>query len=79
MVMLPETLQALGLPAQWLVLFAAVCGVVAAVMPWLPAPTGGGVYAVIYGILNKLAQNYGNAKNADGAAASTTPTTTAQG
>jgi hypothetical protein len=43
----------------------AAIGVVAAVMPWLPPPSNPkSVYGVIYGIMNAVAQNYRNARNA---------------
>ena len=60
-----DFLSGLGLPGQAITAILAIVAVVAAVMPFLPVPTSErGVYAIVYRVLNILAQNYGNAKNA---------------
>lgn len=43
----------------------AIIGIVAFIMPLLPVPKedGNKVYALVYGILNKVAMNYGSCKN----------------
>ncbi|MBB2180047.1 hypothetical protein [Gluconacetobacter tumulicola] len=51
-------------PVQDVIYVAALCGVCAALMPWLPVPaSGGSVYGRLYAVLNLLAQNFRNVAN----------------
>ena len=51
-------------PVQDVVYVAALCGVCAALMPWLPVPAcAGSVYGRVYLALNLLAQNFRNVAN----------------
>ncbi len=51
-------------PVQDVVYVAALCGVCAALMPWLPVPaSAGSVYGRVYLALNLLAQNFRNVAN----------------
>jgi Mg2+/citrate symporter len=53
------------IPSEYLVFIAAAIGIVAAIMPVLPKPEAEtGFYAFLYKVLNTVAMNYGNAKNA---------------
>mgnify|MGYP003365324243 CR=1 FL=1 len=52
------------IPMQDLIYLAALCGVCAAIMPWLPVPASKtGVYGRVYAALNLLAQNFRNVAN----------------
>ncbi|MBB2200682.1 hypothetical protein [Gluconacetobacter tumulisoli] len=52
------------MPVQYLVDVAAICGVCAAAMPWLPVPASArSAYGRAYAILNALAQNFRNVTN----------------
>jgi hypothetical protein len=52
-------------PARYLVDVAALCGVSAAVMPWLPVPARAqSAYGRLYATLNVTAQNFRNVANA---------------
>lgn len=58
-----QTLIAM-VPVQDVIYVAALCGVCAAVMPWLPVPaSAGSAYGRTYGLLNLLAQNFRNVTN----------------
>ncbi|MBB2205633.1 hypothetical protein [Gluconacetobacter takamatsuzukensis] len=51
-------------PVQGVIYVAALCGVCAALMPWLPVPAhAGSAYGRVYGVLNLLAQNFRNVAN----------------
>ncbi|MFT8680412.1 hypothetical protein [Gluconacetobacter sp.] len=51
-------------PVQDVVYVAALCGVCAALMPWLPVPaSAASVYGRVYLALNLLAQNFRNVAN----------------
>lgn len=51
-------------PVQDMVYVAALCGVCAALMPWLPVPaSAASVYGRVYLALNLLAQNFRNVAN----------------
>lgn len=51
-------------PVQDVVYVAALCGVCAALMPWLPVPaSAASVYGRVYLTLNLLAQNFRNVAN----------------
>lgn len=61
-----QALAALGLPAQYVALVLALCGLVAVICTFLPAPKSRkGVYMVVWTVLNVIAQNYNKAKNAE--------------
>lgn len=52
------------IPVQDLIYLAALCGVCAAVMPWLPVPASKtSAYGRVYATLNLLAQNFRNVAN----------------
>ncbi|GBQ29817.1 hypothetical protein HLH34_09470 [Gluconacetobacter azotocaptans] len=51
-------------PVRYLIDVAAVCGVCAAVMPWLPVPArAASAYGRVYALLNIAAQNFRNVTN----------------
>ncbi|GBQ84018.1 hypothetical protein AA13595_1302 [Gluconacetobacter johannae DSM 13595] len=51
-------------PVQDLIYLAALCGVCAVLMPWLPVPASkASAYGRIYTALNLLAQNFRNVAN----------------
>ncbi|GBQ90443.1 hypothetical protein AA13595_2894 [Gluconacetobacter johannae DSM 13595] len=51
-------------PVQYLIDVAAVCGVCAALMPWLPVPArAASAYGRVYALLNIAAQNFRNVAN----------------
>ncbi|MBB2156870.1 hypothetical protein HLH33_11205 [Gluconacetobacter diazotrophicus] len=53
-----------AVPGRYLVDVAALCGVCAAVMPWLPVPgRAGSAYGRLYVVLNVVAQNFRNVTN----------------
>jgi hypothetical protein len=50
--------------AGWLIPYvAAAVALAASLAAALPPPTGRGVYAVVYAIINAIACNFGHAKN----------------
>ncbi|MBB2159285.1 hypothetical protein [Gluconacetobacter sacchari] len=58
-----QTLIAM-VPMRDVMYVAALCGVCAVLMPWLPVPaSAGSAYGRVYGVLNLLAQNFRNVAN----------------
>ncbi len=53
-----------AIPPRDLIYLAALCGLCAALMPWLPAPASStSLYGRVYAVINLLAQNFRNAAN----------------
>ncbi len=71
-IQLMNTIPALGPYVPYVLMALGVC---AMLMPWLPPPAKPrSVYGLVYAVMNAMAQNYRNSRNAS-SGGSGTPTT----